>query len=283
MSKKDKAIQHFKENLHVLQCPICRSSFNVHLHSLKCEKQHTFDFSKQSYLNLLTAHVKTHYEKALFVSRQNIIVQSKLYNPIHKEIAKILNDRYRRPFTITDLGCGEGSHLKEITNYLHHDHTGIGIDISKEGILIAAKTYEQTMWLVGDLAKTPLKDNSIDVLLNILSPANYKEFRRIAANDALLIKIVPVQHYLRELREFLFGAKVEEINEPIDLFKKQVQLDTILPIQYKKTLNHQELTELVQMTPLTWSADSSKIKDFLQQESCEITIDVNILIATINK
>src|SRR5699024_5445925 len=117
--------------------------------------------------------------------------------------------------------CGECSHLSHIASGLRTNTTNIGIDISKEAIIAATKNNIDAIWLVGDLAKIPLQSISIDVLLNILSPANYEEFKRISKNDGLCIKLVPRQNYLRELREFI-QKPMENTAAPTELFKIQV-------------------------------------------------------------
>ncbi|WP_415783032.1 hypothetical protein [Brevibacillus invocatus] len=51
------------------------------------------------------------------------------------------------------------------------------MDISKEGIRIAARSTSD-IWCVGDLAHCPFKDQSFHVILNLLSPSNYSDYRR---------------------------------------------------------------------------------------------------------
>src|SRR5699024_9854316 len=132
------------------------------------------------------------------------------------------------PLMIADLGCGEGSHLQSILENLSDNNiVGVGLDISKEGILMAAKKYANPIWLVGDLAKPPFADHSFHVILNILSPANYNEFKRILAPDGLAIKVVPRSHYLQELRDALFVN--DENNDyqndhTVSLFKENFEL-----------------------------------------------------------
>lgn len=57
------------------------------------------------------------------------------------------------------------------------------------------------MWFVADLANLPIADQSVAVIMNILSPANYQEFKRVLVDDGLIIKVVPRSDYLAELRE----------------------------------------------------------------------------------
>lgn len=257
----------------------------VKLKSLICSKNHTFDFSKQGYLNLLPHPSQSHYHKELFEARQKIILESNLYSSLHEKIANIILEylnHARFPSLILDAGCGEGSHLQKILEGCKKkEMIGVGLDIAKEGIIMAAKKYKEPIWLVGDLANLPLENQTFHVILNILSPSNYKEFKRILVSNGLVIKVVPRKNYLKELREALFNntnKKFYTNDDTVQLFQKHFDLKEVIPLSYVKKLNRSELEYLVQMSPLSWSAEKADIDAFLNRESSEITIDFDILI-----
>ena len=54
-------------------------------------------------------------------------------------------------------------------------------DLSKESVQLAAKSDAswKVNWFVGDLAHLPIQSKSMDVILDIFSPANYAEFERV--------------------------------------------------------------------------------------------------------
>ena len=272
------------------KCPICGGPVEViNLKSLVCSNNHTFDFSKQGYVNLTTHSAKSNYSKELFEARHKIIMESNLYDAMHETIAdKILDymDLSHFPFMVADLGCGEGSHLQRILDECQcSGMTGIGLDISKEGIVMAAKRYKNPIWLVGDLAKSPLADKSFHAILTILSPSNYKEFKRLLVPEGLLIKVVPGPHYLKELRESLFSndEKTSYNNDQtVALFKRHYHLLDTIQLSYTRKLTKMELENLSRMTPLAWSGDKERINAFINQEQLEITVDLEILIG-INK
>jgi 23S rRNA (guanine745-N1)-methyltransferase len=161
------------------------------------------------------------------------------------------------------------------------NNDGVGLDISKEGIVMAAKKYKDPIWLVGDLAISPLEDQSFHVILNIFSPSNYKEFKRILVPNGLVIKVVPRSNYLKELREALFDdlkKKVYKNDATVSLFKKHFYLSDVINLCFTKKLNQAELENLVQMSPLAWTSDQAHIDAFVNRGSSEITIDLDILI-----
>ncbi|MBA2876233.1 putative RNA methyltransferase [Thermaerobacillus caldiproteolyticus] len=286
MTKKIKSAELVSEFVGVFRCPLCKSSMRVvDFKSLICSKNHTFDFAKQGYINLMTHPSNSHYKKELFEARHKIIMESNLYTSMHETIAKVIKeymDASLNPFMVADLGCGEGSHLqKSLDECMIPAMTGVGLDISKEGIVMAAKRYDNQIWLVGDLAKSPLADQSFHVVLNILSPSNYKEFKRILVEDGLVIKVVPRPNYLKELREVLFDnneKKVYKNDQIVSLFKKHLHLLDVFNLCYTKNLKKAELKNLVQMTPLAWSADKARIDAFINRDSAAITVDLDILV-----
>jgi 23S rRNA (guanine745-N1)-methyltransferase len=290
MPKKIKSAKRVNEFESLFKCPFCENSMRVvNDRSLICAKKHTFDFAKQGYVNLLPRPSNSHYTKELFEARHKIIMESNLYTSMHKTITKMIKEHMDvaiNPFTVLDLGCGEGSHLQKIVDGCKSPAiTGIGLDISKESIIMASKKYKDSIWFVGDLAKSPLVDESVHVILNILSPSNYKEFKRTLVQDGLVIKIVPRPNYLKELREFLFDKTEKEIyrnDKIVSLFKKHFYLLDVFNLSYTMNLNQAELKNLVQMTPLAWSSDKGRINAYINQDSAEITVDLDILIG-VNK
>lgn len=270
-----------------LKCPLCENDMRVaDLKSLVCKKKHTFDFAKQGYVNLLSRPASTtQYNKELFGARHNIVFHSNLYRPMHEAMQTVITefmDVSAEPFIMADLGCGEGSHLQKILEGCNFaTMTGIGLDVSREGIFMAAKRYGQGIWFVGDLAKSPFKDQSLNVILNILSPANYKEFKRILAHDGLVIKVVPGANYLKELREAFFPhseKRAYQNDDTVALFKRHFLLLDEIHLMYTKKLQQEELEQLVKMTPLAWSAKAETIKEFMNRDCAEITVDLDILV-----
>lgn len=256
--------------------------------SLICLKQHAFDFSKHGYLNLLTRPVVGKYSKSLFKARHHLITESALYKPLHMALRDvILNDAPEpaSPWLLADLGCGEGSHLQSVLEACESPLvTGLGLDISKEGIALAAKRYEGSIWLVGDLAGLPLADRSCRVLLNMLSPSNYKEFTRILEPDGIIVKVIPRAGYLKELRHAVFtdSEKRSYSNESTTaLFRKHFELLDVIPLSYKQILRGDELERLADMSPLAWAADRDHLQAFIRQESAPVTVDLDILVGRV--
>ncbi|KOY80384.1 methyltransferase domain-containing protein [Lysinibacillus macroides] len=271
LSKRALGAALMEQYITLFACPICQSSMHVYEQGrLVCAANHSFDIAKQGYVNMLTHGATSKYSKSLFESRKAII-DSGIYDAIEAKIAECITSAN----TVLDTGCGEGSHLARIMAEKSKG-IGFGIDIAKEGIVAAARHYPQQIWCVGDLAKSPFAPSSFDAILNILSPANYDEFKRLIAPNGCVIKVVPQSGYLQELRAQLYADSSKETysNEQIVArFRESFHKVDVERITYTVPLAKELVAALLEMTPMGWYKKDNT--DILLNE---ITIDVEILI-----
>lgn len=269
-----------------LSCPICQTEIRIDEMKLICKENHTFDIARQGYVNVLNRAVKTNYAKELFVSRHKLTTQTSFFTPLQNKLNDVIKGNLRNSnSTILDAGCGEGSHLNKIKELLGTECEKVktvGIDIAKEGILEAAKHYEGHVWCVADLANLPFAEETFNVILNILSPANYEEFIRVLKSDGAIVKVVPQKAYLNEIREFNDGHfdhdSLYSNEQTVDLFHTHFDQVENIPLQYDVTLGEDSLEYLLQMTPLTWNWSEKKVTDFIESGTRTITVDYEILI-----
>ncbi|MEK4231032.1 putative RNA methyltransferase [Solibacillus sp. FSL H8-0538] len=272
LSKRAISIQTMKNNEPLFACPICAQAMTVSEEGkMSCASNHSFDIAKQGYINLMHRPAGSMYSKELFEARQQIIV-SGLYDTMQQTIASLIEGEAP---VILDTGCGEGSHLQRICTKLENS-VGVGIDIAKEGILAAAKFYEGLIWCVGDLANSPYNAQSFDTILNILSPANYEEFKRLLKPGGKVIKVVPQAGYLKELRAQAFADSEKESysnEQTVERFKESFDRVAVTRITYTMPLEVSLVPKLLEMTPMGWHIENHKAI-----EISEITIDLNILV-----
>lgn len=285
ISKKMINANALAEQMNIFHCPICSSAMLLRDYAqMVCEKNHSFDLSKQGYVNLAPQAHATKYDRALFEARKTIMT-SGFFEPVLNRLIELIetNTNAQPTLRLLDAGSGEGSHLSYITTNLKAKVAGVGIDLAKEGILAAAKDYPGNSWVVADLANCPFQAQTFDVLLNILSPANYKEFTRLLKEDGLLIKIVPEKDYLKQLRT-IFYEDVEKEKEkegnPVDSVSAHFKHVKTERITYDFPLDAELLKNLIRMTPLTWGASEEKVARALTSDIPLITIDFTIILAT---
>ncbi|MCE7793951.1 methyltransferase domain-containing protein [Salipaludibacillus sp. CUR1] len=271
----------------VFKCPVCGEDMKVtDSCQLVCNRNHSFDFAKQGYVNLLPKHVKTKYTKDLFEARKSLMTEESFFKPVTDKIAGIIGKYgFGEKVNLLDMGCGEGSHLTAVRKAVKEasgaEIMGAGVDLAKEGILEAAKQEDDLLWAVADLVNTPFKDGKFDVLLNILSPSNYEEFKRLMKNDGLVIKVVPGGNYLKELRYALFEEKHKHSYSNTDTVNRFAEHFTVVerwPVSYTVNLANRSASWLVKMTPLAWEACEDRIEAFLKHKEINMTVDVEIIV-----
>jgi 23S rRNA (guanine745-N1)-methyltransferase len=158
---------------------------------------------------------------------------------------------------------------------------GVGIDIAKEGIQLAARDYSDIIWVVGDITDMPVQPESINVLLNILSPSHYSEFHRVLKKDGILIKVTPGEKYLAEIRELIFKDTEKENYDPSEKTDHMVEHFDVASrdeVFYKVPVPNELLLSLIQMTPLSWNLEPAEIETLASGNLDEITIDLKITV-----
>ncbi|MGP0325942.1 putative RNA methyltransferase [Streptococcus pneumoniae] len=259
-------------------CPICQENLTLLETNFKCCNRHSFDLAKFGYVNLAPQIKQSaNYDKENFQNRQQIL-EAGFYQAILDAVSDLLASS-KTTTTILDIGCGEGFYSRKLQES-HSEKTFYAFDISKDSVQIAAKSEPNwaVNWFVGDLARLPIKDANMDILLDILSPANYGEFRRVLSKDGILIKVIPTENHLKEIRQRVQDQLTNKEYSNQDIKEHFQEHFTILSSQtasLTKTITAEQLQALLSMTPLLFHVDQSKI-DWSQLT--EITIEAEILV-----
>lgn len=265
----------------VFACPICQENLTLVESSLKCCNRHSFDLAKFGYINLAPQIKQSaNYDKENFQNRQQIL-EAGFYQAILDAVSNLLASS-KTTTTILDIGCGEGFYSRKLQES-HSEKTFYAFDISKDSVQIAAKSEPNwaVNWFVGDLARLPIKDASMDILLDIFSPANYGEFRRVLSKDGILIKVIPTENHLKEIRQKVQDQLTNKDYSNQDIKEHFQEHFTILSNQtasLTKTITADQLQALLSMTPLLFHVDQTKI-DWSQLT--EITIEAEILVGKV--
>jgi len=262
-------------------CPICQENLTLVESSLKCSNRHSFDLSKFGYVNLAPQIKQSaNYDKKNFQNRQQIL-EAGFYQAILEVVSDLLSNS-KSSKTILDIGCGEGFYSRKLQES-HPNKTFYAFDISKDSVQIAAKSEPNwaVNWFVGDLARLPIKDASMDILLDIFTPANYGEFRRVLSKDGILIKVIPTKNHLKEIRQKVQDQLTNKDYSNQDIKEHFQEHFTILSSQtasLTKSITADQLQALLSMTPLLFHIDQSKI-DWSQLT--EITIEAETLVGKV--
>lgn len=273
--------------LPTLRCPQCGTVFSLRDHrSLVCASGHCFDLSRKGYINLAPGHNQQaeKYDADLFESRRQVLDRG-FYTPVMEALERMIRSHVAMPdgpFALLDAGCGEGTYARFLSVAFPAAQV-LGVDLSRDAIHAAAKSESQVHWLVGDLKRLPVKNGSINALLNLLTPADYQEFGRVLAPEGILIKVIPGKEYLRQIRQ---GAQpllkrdgydnvlvLEHLSAHADILARET-------LQYTLPVSPEEATAFQRMTPMTFGLTPSALSSL---SFSEITIHLEILCCRVKR
>ena len=281
----------------VLACPVCGGSLQLQERSLVCDARHSFDLAKQGYVNLYRGKPINEYTKESFQERQTILEKG-MYAHLLEEICDFLIKTYGQDAAevsgadskpakkvLLDAGCGEGYYTREIAQRLGAQLELYGTDLSRDSIQLAAGTANgmgsgpaDIKWFVSDIGRLPAADKSVDYVLDIFTSANYQEFQRVLADGGYLIKVIPGEGHVKELREAASDQLYhKEYKERRGAAVFGEHFDVVLQKTVSRTfeVTPEERDIFIRMTPLLFAVDKSKI-DWTQVKT--ITVEGQLLI-----
>lgn len=271
LKKIDRGALFLEKNYEMFRCPKCHEAFSQDNHYLICQNSHQYDLSKKGTIYFLDHQVKTDYDKGMFLPRGRMI-RSGMYQPVIQQLAEWIT-----PGKLLDVGCGEGSFLAEL-NQLKANDVSIGFDLAKEGIYLATDQVLDCFWCVADLTNLPFSNQSFDTILTIFSPSHYQEFHRVLRKGGSVLKVIPQENYLRELREAFYPEGKPYSNEAvIDRFNMEMSVEKRTRLTYQFEIPRENQLDLLEMSPLEWQADPLIKQGLMAKPLEKITIDVEIL------
>ena len=268
-SKRDKLFLA-AQTLGCLTCPACGTALMRTEDDFACERRHRVNVNRKGCVNMLSSQVDSCYDAALFAARRRVF-DAGCYNAVACAIEAMLPEGAHR---ILDAGCGDGWYLNELLNR-HGGWCGAGIDISRDAILQATNHPCTALWVVGDLRHLPFADGSFTAVLDVLTPANYDEFRRVLAPDGLLIKVYPGSEYLTELRAARGLSPYEE--GQVDAYLRE---KAVIVAETRVTVTHPVTDALwrdfVWMTPLMQDLSAAEKDAIAARNAGCVTVDLHV-------
>lgn len=265
-------MQPFFSAAPLLRCPLCGGNLKEAGTALACPQGHTFALSSRGYGDFAPGKQGGMYDETLFAARRRIL-EGDFYTPALTLMGALM-EKYAPEGAVLDAGCGEGTFLKRLCP---QRRPALGVDLARAGIRLAAKGGNDYVWLVGDLTRLPVQRNTISCLLNILSPAEYPEFGRVLKEQGVLIKAVPGERYLQEIRTLAKDSLRQETYSNarvLERFKSRFTLLESLETETVFPLTPAQREDFLTMTPMMHHVDKTALpKETLTQ----VTIHLQIL------
>ncbi len=268
-------------------CPLCSEPLTLIERTYRCSHSHSFDLAKEGYINLLPVQHKGSKEpgdnKDMMLARRQFL-DSGHYHPLRKRLGMLLNkhilpvkEKSSPPDTLTlspqhtllDIGCGEGYYTAFLANELNTSRC-YGLDISKSMIRSAAKRYKNTHFLVASSQRLPFLDASLDAITRIYAPCDPTELSRTLKQGGIFITVTPAARHLYQLKEKIYNDV--RLHESLAENLPQFSLIDENRLSYSMSLNSQDATTLLQMTPFAWRAPKTlwDTLSALEYFSCEV-------------
>lgn len=269
----------FAEMSGVYKCPVCGNTLEKTENGMKCPLSHSFDMSREGYVNLLTFSRRSGDSrgdsKEMSRSRRDFLDKG-YYSVLAEKLASIIPLYCGRQSRVLDICCGEGyytaflaSRLKDIEFY--------GFDISKEMVRLASLRRSKARFFVANLASNPVNDGSFDLATHLFAPFNEKEFCRVLKKGGHLISVTPGKDHLMGLKKVLYelpypnDEKTPDVNELTvkDVFR--VKTEILLE-------NNGDIMSLFRMTPYYFRTPESGRKRLASLETLKTEIEFIITV-----
>jgi 23S rRNA (guanine745-N1)-methyltransferase len=281
----------------ILQCPVCRNPLLNSADGYQCSNNHTFDAAREGYVNLLLAHKKNSKKpgdsKEMIRSRRRFLDLG-LYDGIAGGINEAAAGNLPGPgkecaFNILDAGCGEGFYLKRLKEFLEQSPGNrapveyFGVDISKFAVRQATQRDRTMSWFVASIIDLPFAHSSLDMILNVFSPADLTEFSRVLGETGVLLTVSPGPGHLNGLRKIIYPDAREHAPSTISEEAKELfALSAETRIKYPLELSTREaILDLLAMTPYFWNID---LKTKARVEALDrLALDVDVEIRVFKK
>lgn len=248
------------------QCPICFTPLTQTGHSYQCQQQHCFDLAKEGYVNLMPVQFKRSKipgDSPLMMQARREFLQAGFYAPLCESAATLLVDYGKTRSSANaflDIGCGEGYYTHLVAEKLQQQFPSIhcyGLDIAKNAVKSAAKSYKNVNFCVGSSYRLPFADESLDLLMRIYAPSEANELHRVLTPEGLLIAVTPAPMHLQQYKALIYdnvrlhSEELEEIKGFTIVERKR--------LTYQIELDNKQRINLLQMTPFAWRANEHVI------------------------
>lgn len=267
-------------------CPVCGKVLISEEKRYVCGSGHSFDRARSGYVNLLLRqrHRRRGDDAEMAKARQ-IFLNAGYYQPLLDRLTALTAAHACR--NIADIGCGEGWYSCAVVERLLSekiDAALCGIDISPEILRFAAARAKQqgiaanTAWAVASVNRLPFADRSADCILNLFAPCEPDEFHRILQPDGILIRVIPLEKHLWELKTAVYDRPYE--NKPVCEAPAQFALHSFEKVQYQFTVPNAHLKALFAMTPYVHKTSPQDIAKLDNLDALTATAEFGILVCT---
>lgn len=265
-----------------LICPVCGRSLSADGSAMRCVSGHSFDLSRKGAVNLLlsSGKGKRHGDDRETVRARTAFLSRGYYDPLSSAAAEMLTPLLEDGAVVADAGCGEGKYDEDLFRYaeMNGKHLRIvGIDISKEAVSALRSRTREVSGVVASTAAMPLASESADAVLNIFSPLFAEEFARVLKKDGLLLRIIPLEDHLMELKQAVYQTAYPNPAETAgpDGFSLAGRKDVTYRVRMEQA---EDIRALFRMTPYYYKTGKDDQEKLDHIRTLDVTFSFGILL-----
>ena len=268
----------------IIICPNCKTLLHQFEKTMRCENGHSFDISKEGYINLLLANQKKKNnpgDNKLMANAREAFLSTGKYDFLLDAIETTINsfDMFsassNKAIHLLDVGCGTGYYTRKL--FAQNNIEKIGIDISKIGIAKAALKDKDSTYIVGSAFNLPIEDESINLLINIFAPTLLEEIKRVIKPEGYFIKVIPTGDHMKEVAELVYETFIphqSSIQENIESHSefRILNVENLTKVIF---LSGQDLLNFISMTPYLYKFKEDQL---VLLEELSVTLSFEIII-----
>ena len=269
----------------IISCPNCKSALQQVERTMRCENNHSFDFAKQGYINLLLANQKKSNnpgDNKIMINAREAFLSTGHFDFLIDGIESTIDSlesfltSETDDIQILDVGCGTGYYTRNL--FKQKPINKIGVDISKIAVAKAAVKDIDATYIVGSAFDLPIADNYVDLLLNIFSPIDLEELTRVLKSGGYFIKVIPAGDHMKEVAEIVY----EKVNPHQSSIKADIESISLLKIvkveSFKRVISLQELDlhNFITMTPYLYKFKKGQVEMLMEMD---VTVSFDLIIA----
>ena len=290
----------------VLSCPVCGGNLVREGKSLLCrntDKVHTFDVSKEGYVNLLPpgrGRNSKSGDEAEMIRARTAFLETGAYDKLPDKVAALISRFVPKDssecITVVDSGCGEGYHsirfTKGVADITGRDVLLAAFDASKAGAAHAAKAAYRcgvapkggigedfdgkalASFMTGNIFSLPLKEGCADAVVSMFAPLAWEEMSRILKEDGIVVVTASGKDHLSEMREVIYKEVIKKESSPTvgEGFEEVYRTG----VKYKITLGSgRDIMNLFGMTPFCHRTPAEAVMRLEAIEKLTLTVDTD--------
>ena len=246
------------ENVSFLKCPVCGFSLEKSDRVYRCKSGHSFDISKKGYVNLAmsqSSSKKRHGDDKVMINARRDFLDKGFYAPLADALISAVRESVTPGGCIIDAGCGEGYYTAKIHSALP-DFPVCGIDISKDALIAAAHRDRTLTLAAASTAKMPVIDSCASAVISVFAPIFPAEALRVLKPEGKLIRAVPLEDHLYELKQAIYDKAYKNPYESGEL--EGFNIISPRELLYDISLESQtDINALFMMTPYYYKTSRS--------------------------